>query len=125
MGVNHFPEGVIVTPELLADKKRKSDSIIHAECAGIGDARTRRLSTHGSTLYTNFLPCEPCTEEIIAAGIAKVYGHHPLTMRIPERWIPSLDAGIERLLAHGIDIALVEGHLGGVENVFDGEYWLP
>lgn len=76
----------------------------HAETEALAAARDAR----GATLYVSLEPCNhhgttpPCTDAIVAAGIARVVigtaDPNPKTNR----------AGIERLRASGIDVTLVE-----------------
>jgi diaminohydroxyphosphoribosylaminopyrimidine deaminase/5-amino-6-(5-phosphoribosylamino)uracil reductase len=80
----------------------------HAEVEALAAARAAGCDVRGATLYVSLEPCNhqgatpPCTDAIVAAGIARVTigaaDPNPKTNR----------AGIERLRASGIDVALVE-----------------
>jgi diaminohydroxyphosphoribosylaminopyrimidine deaminase/5-amino-6-(5-phosphoribosylamino)uracil reductase len=74
----------------------------HAEVVAIDDAGAR---AKGATLYVTLEPCThvgkqpPCTDAIIAAGIARVV----IAVRDPN---PTAAGGIERLRAAGVDAEL-------------------
>ncbi len=80
----------------------------HAEVEALADARARGHDVRGATLYVSLEPCNhhgatpPCTDAIVAAGIAQVIigiaDPNPKTNR----------AGIERLRASGIDVTLAD-----------------
>jgi len=80
----------------------------HAEVEAIADARAHGHDVGGATLYVSLEPCNhhgttpPCTDAIVAAGIAQVVigteDPNPKTNR----------GGIERLRASGISVALID-----------------
>src|SRR5512140_604754 len=76
----------------------------HAEVRAIADARERGHDPHGATAYVSLEPCNhhgktgPCTEALIAAGIARVV----CAVRDPN---PRAAGGLERLQQAGIAVA--------------------
>jgi len=76
----------------------------HAEVAALDDARARGHATAGATLYCTLEPCThvgrtpPCTDAIVAAGIARVV----VAMEDPN---PAAAHGAKRLRAAGLDVA--------------------
>lgn len=45
---------------------------VHAEANAVIQAAREGTSTKGSTLYTNFLPCEGCVAVLINAGVKRI-----------------------------------------------------
>lgn len=102
----------------------------HAEIAALADARSRGQITAGATLYCTLEPCShtgrtpPCTEAIIAAGIARVV----VAMADPN---PQAAHGARALRAAGIavDIGPMERearelNCGFVARVTRGRPWV-
>jgi diaminohydroxyphosphoribosylaminopyrimidine deaminase/5-amino-6-(5-phosphoribosylamino)uracil reductase len=79
----------------------------HGEVVALDAAGER---ARGSTLYVTMEPCNhqgrtpPCTEAILAAGVARVVAGS----RDPN---PSAGGGLERLRANGVDVEEAEGEL--------------
>ncbi|HEY2863828.1 MAG TPA: bifunctional diaminohydroxyphosphoribosylaminopyrimidine deaminase/5-amino-6-(5-phosphoribosylamino)uracil reductase RibD [Casimicrobiaceae bacterium] len=102
----------------------------HAEVRALDDARARGNDPRGSTAYVTLEPCNhrgrtgPCTEALIAAGVARVVA----AMADP---YPPAAHGAERLRAAGIDVdmGLLEDqarelNLGWLMNVEHGRPWV-
>ena len=102
----------------------------HAEIAALSDMRARGESAAGATLYVTLEPCNhtgrtpPCTDEVIAAGVARVVA----AMADPN---PVAAHGAERLRAAGIatDLGVLEDearelNLGFVSRVTRGVPWV-
>ena len=66
---NHFPRGVIETPEILNDKEEKLKYISHAERNALDGCDT---SVRGDTVYITLQPCYECAKSIIQRGITRV-----------------------------------------------------
>src|SRR5512139_273895 len=75
----------------------------HAEVAALADARARGADVHGATVYVTLEPCghtgrtPPCTDAIVAAGIARVV----VAMRDPN---PLAAKGAAKLAAAGVAV---------------------
>jgi deoxycytidylate deaminase len=120
-GANHYPEDLIVTPELESDREWKKKNIIHAERAAkrqVGDVR-------GKKEYVIWTPCDPCAVDIIESGISEVYCHYDLVARTPLFWQESCGVGVERLQRSNVKLYAVPGKIGGIEHIFNGERWNP
>ena len=44
---------------------------------------------------------------------------------MPERWRSSVEAGNDILFEGGVELALYDGPIGGVDHLFDGQVWQP
>jgi len=102
----------------------------HAEAGALADAAARGHDPRGATLYVTLEPCNhagrtpPCTDAVIAAGIARVVA----AMRDPN---PQAAHGADRLRAAGIAVELglmaeeaVELNTGFVSRVTRGRPWV-
>jgi diaminohydroxyphosphoribosylaminopyrimidine deaminase/5-amino-6-(5-phosphoribosylamino)uracil reductase len=102
----------------------------HAEVRALADVRARGQNPRGATVYVTLEPCNhqgrtgPCTEVLIAAGVARVVA----AMRDPH---PPAARGAERLRSAGVDveIGLLEDqarelNLGWLTNVEQGRPWV-
>jgi diaminohydroxyphosphoribosylaminopyrimidine deaminase/5-amino-6-(5-phosphoribosylamino)uracil reductase len=102
----------------------------HAEAAALADARTRGHDPAGATLYCTLEPCThtgrtpPCTDAIVAAGVARVVA----AMADPN---PQAAHGAQALRAAGIavDVGLMERealalNCGFVSRVTRGRPWV-
>jgi len=102
----------------------------HAEVNALIDTKARGHDPRGATLYVTLEPCNhtgrtpPCTDAIIAAGIARVVA----AMADPD---PAARHGAERLRAAGIDVeigldedAARELNAGFISRVTRGRSWM-
>ena len=87
-------------------------NVEHAEAIALAQAGER---THGATLYVTLEPCNhtgrtpPCTEAVIAAGVARVV----VGARDPN---PKAAGGIERLRDAGVEVELLDSWAARVQN---------
>jgi dCMP deaminase len=128
-GANHFPQGVEVTPERLADRDTKLLFMEHAERDAIFTAAIRGISTLNATLYVPWFSCAPCARAIVSAGIARVVGHKQMMDKTPERWVASIKAGDVILDEACVQRIYYDGPIfNATENfqvLFNGEFWTP
>ena len=123
-GSNHFPEGVKKTPERLVSPE-KLKWIEHAERDVIFRAAIFGAKTNNSILYCPYAACCDCARAIVLAGVRKVVAHKQCMDKMPERWRASVEAGNDILFEGGVELALYDGPIGGVEHLFDGQVWQP
>jgi dCMP deaminase len=74
-GYNGFPIGVMDSLERYEVREIKYKFVVHAEHNSILTAARFGISTHGSTIYTNGLPCNNCMKSIIQSGINEIVIH--------------------------------------------------
>jgi dCMP deaminase len=74
-GYNGFPIGVSDSHDRYLNRELKYKYVVHAEHNSILTAARFGISTLGSTLYTNGLPCNNCMKSIIQSGIHEVVIH--------------------------------------------------
>lgn len=102
----------------------------HAETRALTDARARGRDTRGASAYVTLEPCNhhartpPCTEALLAAGIARVVA------AMPDPYLPAA-GGADRLRAAGVavDIGLLEEearelNLGWIKRLQSGRPWV-
>ena len=74
-GYNGFPIGVNDTAERYDDREVKYKYVAHAEDNAVLSAARFGISTLGSTLYTQGIPCNECCKSVIQGGIKEVVVH--------------------------------------------------
>lgn len=126
-GTNHFPRGVLKTPDRL-ERPKKYAYMEHAERDTILKAADNGVQTRGATLYVPWYACADCARAIIEAGIIRVVGHKQMFDKTPERWRVSIADGDIMLDEAGVmrdvlDVADVSH--GEFKVLFDGAYWSP
>lgn len=79
-GFNGLPAQINDDPEILNDRERKYNYIIHGEINALLFAGG---SIRGGTLYTHpFRPCPRCAVQFVQSGISRVV----FPVGVPERW---------------------------------------
>jgi len=74
-GYNGFPIGVDDEISRYNDRETKYMYIVHAEHNAILASAKFGISTMGTTLYTNGLPCNSCMKAVIQSGISEIVIH--------------------------------------------------
>lgn len=108
---NGFADGVKCTPARLRSGQ-KSYWIMCAEKRALNFARQNMkrhglFSLKGCRVYSTLDPCHTCADDLIAAGIARVYvpdaahQHHP---RLKEKWRKSIAVGAAKLREVGVPV---------------------
>jgi deoxycytidylate deaminase len=123
-GSNHFPGGVEKKADRL-ERPKKYAYMEHAERDVILEAARRGVITDGATLYVPWYACADCARAIIGAGISRVVGHKQMFLKTPERWRASISDGDAMLDEAGVIREQYDGPIGGVQVLFDGEWWTP
>jgi hypothetical protein len=54
-----------------------------------------------------------------------VIGHQQAYDKTPPRWLDEVALGLQILRGGGVTYHMFDGHIGDVENLFDGEIWWP
>lgn len=121
---NHFARGVAKSPERL-QRPAKYTYMVHAERGAVYRAAANGKLAAGCTLVVPWFACADCAQAIIEAGIACVLGHQDILDKTPERWRETIAVADAMLDEAGVQRLYVEGSIGGVEIMFNGELWKP
>jgi dCMP deaminase len=118
---NGFPKGVKDNPDRYNDRELKRKMVCHAEENTTYLAAKRGVSTVGSTLYTQGIPCSECTKGLINAEISKIIVHKqwPNLIHSPE-WVNSIELSKLMLNEAGIIIECLDKILG-TKGFLDGK----
>jgi len=106
-------------------RPRKYKVTEHAERAVIYKAARLGIATLGLTMVCPWASCPDCARAIVLAGIPLVIGHRQAYDKTPPRWQEEVAFGLEILRGGGVTYQMFDGPIGGVENLFDEEIWLP
>ena len=124
-GANHFPRGVIETPERL-QRPTKYLYVAHAELESILDAARNGIRTEGLSMYGTWVACNECAKSIIDSGIIKVVGHKKTMDTAPERWLEPIRIAAEMFNEAGVIFENWEGDIGGgIEIRFNEQPFRP
>lgn len=74
-GYNGFPIGVTDSLERYENRETKYKFVVHAEHNSVLTAARFGISTNGSIIYTNGIPCNNCMKSIIQSGISEIVIH--------------------------------------------------
>lgn len=128
---NHFPPGILPTPEQLTDRDWKLAHIEHAERAVI--YRYFKLGFKGppEILVCPFMACTDCARAIVMCGFRRVICHKERMDKMPDRWKKSVDAGLVILRAANVEIEVYSVKLHEKTSTYlkpilaDGTPWRP
>lgn len=120
-GVNNLPEGV-ESKEYRWDEENYDIYPNHAERDAIYKAAKKGIETEGKTMVMPWLPCIPCANAIISAGIKKLICHEEMIERTSERWQEELGESVKLMREAGIEILAYKGKVGA-EAFMHGEKW--
>ena len=105
LGTNRFyslPEGM--TKEQAAkDRPFKLANITHAEVDAIQNAQREGKILKGSTIFTNYTPCENCASRIVESGIKKVVSPKVTEPEVIKYWQESWDKSKKKLAEGGVE----------------------
>lgn len=103
MGYNGLPQSIEDSDEILNDREKKYNVILHAEENAILFSKTNLSGYH---IFTHPLaPCSRCTAKIIQTGIKYVvstYSNNP-------RWLANLEFSAKLLYEAGISYKVYDG----------------
>ncbi len=118
-GYNGFPIGVEDLDYRYNDRETKYKFVVHAEHNAVLSCARFGISSLGTTLYTQGLPCQECTKSIIQGGVSKIVIHSRWPNLTSTKWIESSKIS-EQMLAESkiivesiTDILNVVGYLDG------------
>lgn len=103
-GYNGPPRGVEVPQQLLEERPRKYDWMIHAEENAIYNAAKKGIRLEGSLIYVIEPPCMRCCWAILQVGIVEVvyFNETPPVAFQDDGWRQKADTGRSTLVAQGI-----------------------
>lgn len=120
-GFNGFPIGVKDYKYRYEHKETKYQFVAHSEFNSIVIAARNGISTLGSTLLTQGIPCSFCTKTIIQAGVASIVLHKQWpNLTHSEAWIESTKISNIMLDEAGINIIWFDKVLG-LSGFLDGK----
>lgn len=130
-GYNGIPIGVDDTIDDRVERPNKYLWLEHAERNSIYSASKYGISTGGTTMYTNAVPCADCTRAIIQSGIVKVVIHkvyEDLFTQIQDevsrpKWIGHNKISRTMLAEAGVDVEIFDGFVESTA-YFDGFKYL-
>jgi len=99
IGYNGLPACVPDDLDVLTDRARKLELMVHAEENCI---RQAPFGLAGSTLYVTRFPCEHCATKIVTAGITRLVAPRPDFNH--GRWGPSWHEANRHLYLHGVTV---------------------
>jgi deoxycytidylate deaminase len=111
--------------EVVIDRKRKYEHMTHAEIGAIEIGRLAQEDLTGTTCYSQWAPCDPCKEKLVATRIAEFVCHQKFVEKTPERWREQLERTIQSMKSEGIRCLAYQGDIGNVVATFNGEVWIP
>lgn len=107
------------------DSAFKAANMVHAEVMAIQVAQERGFETRGTRMYMPWVPCTPCANAMVGAGITSLVVHQELVDKTPDRWHESTREGVEVLREAGTELLAYHGRIGGVVHQFNGQLWQP
>lgn len=117
-GCNHFPDGVIESPERW-ERPLKYSFVEHAERDVIYKCSKNGIKTDKLTMVVCWASCADCARAIIESGIKNVIAH-----KLPEhdnpQWKESINIGDQMFKESGVNIDRIEGEIG-ISVLFSGK----
>lgn len=110
MGYNGFPRGVDDNVEARHERPAKYAYTEHGERNAIYNAARHGISTLGSTMYTQGVPCADCSRAVIQAGCKRLVARWQANEKIFPAWIESCAKGREMLEEAGVEVVVLEAH---------------
>lgn len=110
-GVNILPPGVEEKKErLTGDNKHIYPN--HAERDVIYKAARKGICTNNLIMVMPWLPCIPCANAVISAGIKKLIVHKQMVERTRKGWRGELKNAVQIMREAGIEIIAYDGAVG-------------
>lgn len=119
-GYNAFPKGVIDHPDRYLNRDEKINFICHAEFNSIVISARFGISTNGSKLFTNGIPCKDCCKAVIQGGITEIVVHKQWPEFTNPNWVESVNISKTMLQEAGIPYRIYDKVLG-IQSLCDGK----
>jgi dCMP deaminase len=113
LGYNGFPRGVSDNVDVRHERPAKYSYTEHGERNSIYNAARSGVSTLGSTMYTQGVPCADCARAAIQAGVSKLVAYYQADDTVMPKWKESCGIGREMLDEAGVEVVIIglpEGH---------------
>ncbi len=110
-GINILPPGVKSIKERF-EGPNKHVYPNHAERDVVYKAARKGIATEGLTMAMPWLPCIPCANAIISAGIEKLVIHKQMVERTEDTWKEELQNAVQIMHEAGISIVAYDGLVG-------------
>lgn len=101
---NGFPARVNDLESRYKNREDKYKFVVHAEDNSILTASRFGISTVGSILYTNGVPCCECAKSVIQGGIEEVVIHHQWPDMTHSIWLES--TAVTRIMFHEANVKI-------------------
>lgn len=124
-GANAFIDPAMADVPANHERPRKYKLTEHAERAAIYKAAMIGIPLQGLTMVCPWACCTDCARAIVLSGLKLVVAHQQAYDMTPERWQEEVNLGVEILEGGGVSYTLFDGEIGGVQNLFNGEFWYP
>ena len=109
-GYNGFPIGVKDKKKRYDDRVTKYNFVVHAEDNSVLSAARFGISTIGTTLYTQGIPCCECAKSVIQGGVKEIVVHKQWSMG-HSRWKESCKISSVMFKEAGIPIIYLDAIL--------------
>lgn len=110
-GKNVLPPGVKECRNRF-EGENKHVYLNHAERDVIYKAASKGIATKGLTVVMPWLPCIPCANAVISAGIKHLIIHKQMVERTAEKWQDELRNAVQIMKEAGITITAYDGKVG-------------
>lgn len=107
MGYNGFPRGVNDDIEDRHERPAKYAYTEHGERNSIYNAARAGISTLGSTMYTQGVPCADCSRAAIQAGVKRLVVYYQANDNMMAKWKESCAIGREMLDEAGVEVVVI------------------
>jgi dCMP deaminase len=107
-GFNGFPIGVRDLPERYNERGIKYKFVVHAETNSILSAARFGISTLGTTLYTQAIPCHDCAKSLIQGGVRQIIVHTKWPNMSHSQWKESMEISGIMLTESGVEIRYLD-----------------
>jgi dCMP deaminase len=110
-GANLLPPGVKALKYRFSDAN-KHIYPNHAESDIIYKAARKGIATKGLTMVEPWLPCIPCANAVISAGIKRLVIHKQMSERTSRDWQAELKEALKLMHEAGVEIVAYDGIIG-------------